>query len=174
MLQIRNGVFETNSSSTHSICISKAPVKVPVGETIHFHLSKFGWENACVSDTATYLYTSILSYDQAYLVTLKAMLDELGVDYQFENPRDVEWWYVDHSEELGAFLVAVLNDKDMLARYLFGDSCIYTGNDNQDYQPDGCDIGKPTYWAYDNDDCWTKEPNPYHDPEHYDYFVKGN
>lgn len=45
MRQIRNGVFETNSSSTHSFCISKEPVK---DENIPNYLNirtneEFGW-----------------------------------------------------------------------------------------------------------------------------------
>ena len=43
MKQIRNGVFETNSSSIHSIAISKEPV-INFLDTIHFRLGEFGWE----------------------------------------------------------------------------------------------------------------------------------
>ncbi len=57
MIQIRKGTFETNSSSTHSICISKEPVtKYP--KSIHFYLGRYGWEQDTVVDTASYLYNS--------------------------------------------------------------------------------------------------------------------
>ena len=61
MIQIRAGVFETNSSSTHSIAISKKPVVI--GKSIRFGIGEFGWENDCV-DTADYLYTAILDMIQ--------------------------------------------------------------------------------------------------------------
>ena len=55
MKQIRTSVFETNSSSTHSIAISKKPVTI--GKYIYFGIGEFGWENDCVN-TADYLYTA--------------------------------------------------------------------------------------------------------------------
>lgn len=41
MYQIRKGVFETNSSSTHSICISKTPVK-NLPEFVRFVPGEYG------------------------------------------------------------------------------------------------------------------------------------
>ena len=41
--------------------------------------------------------------------------------------------YVDHADELGPFLNAVMDDEEMLMRFLFsGASTIETGNDNDD------------------------------------------
>ena len=54
MIQIRSSVFETNSSSTHSIAISKKPVVA--GKYIRFCIGEFGWANG-IADTADYLYT---------------------------------------------------------------------------------------------------------------------
>lgn len=48
---------------------------------------------------------------------------------------------------------------------------VYTGNDNQDPQPSGCDICDEDYYDYDLDKY---VPNPYHDIENYEYFYKGN
>lgn len=63
MIQIRNGVFETNSSSTHSICISKKPVDAD-GCHVDFHFGEFGWENDD-ADVADYLYTAIYELDRS-------------------------------------------------------------------------------------------------------------
>ena len=182
MRQIRNGVFETNSSSTHSICISKKPVSC--WSFVRFRIGEYGWENACVSDTASYLYTAILyaySYEDAAekIEKLKSILDKHSVSYAFEKPLyendSFGMWlkhgYIDHGGECTEFVEAVLNDEDMLLRYLFGDSCIYTGNDNQDDDPEGCDIARKQYYDYDKDEVVN---NPYHDTENYDYFYKGN
>jgi hypothetical protein len=56
-------------------------------------------------------------------------------------------------------------------RYLFGDSTVYTGNDNQDHEPSGCNIADTEYYDWGTGG-WM--PNPYHDPVNYDYFYKGN
>lgn len=60
--QIRRSVFETNSSSTHSICISKKPVNINTERVIGFEIGDYGWENGCV-DIKDYLYTAIMSFD---------------------------------------------------------------------------------------------------------------
>lgn len=182
MIQIRNGVFETNSSSTHSIAISKMPVVA--GKYICFGIGEFGWENG-VADTADYLYTAILEQDDRYdlLNKLKDTLDKYSIEYSFEEPKytksrdgKYEWLdygYIDHGYELRDFISAVLNDGDLLIRYLFGDSTVYTGNDNQDSNPSGCDIADEYYWAEENGE-YIKKLNPYHDSENYEYFYKGN
>lgn len=178
MLQIRKNVFETNSSSTHSICISKKPIDVPTGKMVYFSFGSYGWENDTVNDTASYLYTGIMDNNNRdeNLKKLKKMLDEMGVFYEFEVPvfdnyGYFDGGYVDHADRLNPFIIAVLSDKDLLARYLFGDSFIETGNDNQDAYPSGCNICDAE--VYD-DDTHTYVKNPYYDPEHYDYFYKGN
>ena len=182
MKQIRRNVFETNSSSTHSICISKAPATTRF--KIHFRIGEFGWENDCV-DTADYLYTAILEQRDSdeLLEKLKDMLDSNSIEYKFEKPKyetssdgSYKWLaegYIDHSYDTRDFIDAVLSDEDLLMRCLFGDSCVYTGNDNQDCSPSGCNIADEIIWEYDGDK-YVEKPNPYHDPEHYDYFYKGN
>lgn len=180
--QIRSSVFETNSSSTHSIAISKAPVVI--GKSIHFGIGEFGWEND-TANTADYLYTAILyvySSDVAEekIEHLKRILDKYDVSYNFEEPK---YWisssgsayldngYIDHGDELTGFLDTILSNEDLLMRYLFGNSTVYTGNDNQDHEPSGCNIAWDEYhdWGAGK---WM--PNPYHDPVNYDYFYKGN
>ena len=183
MIQIRSSVFETNSSSTHSIAISKKPVAA--GKYIRFCIGEFGWENG-VANTADYLYTAILEQNNSseLLNKLKEILDKYSIEYKFEEPRyekssysDYEYLaygYIDHGYELGDFLEAVLNNEDLLMRYLFGDSTVYTGNDNQDSDPSGCDIADEYYWAEDEHGEYVQKLNPYHDSENYEYFYKGN
>ena len=58
MKQIRKGVFETNSSSTHSICIAK-DAELTIPQSLHFSFGEFGWECDTlysVSEKASYLY----------------------------------------------------------------------------------------------------------------------
>ena len=180
--QIRNNVFETNSSSTHSIAISKKPAVI--GKHIRFGIGKFGWENDCV-DTADYLYTAILEQNESdeLLEQLKNILDRYSIEYTFEEPKYIDsesgykwldYGYVDHASETREFIFAVLENEDLLMRYLFGDSNVYTGNDNQDCHPAGCNIADEYYWEEDEKGEYVEKPNPYHDPENYDYFYKGN
>lgn len=183
--QIRSSVFETNSSSTHSIAIPKKPVVA--GEYISFSIGEFGGENDCV-DTANYLYTAILEQDDRneLLDKLKDILNNHSIKYKFEKPKykksndgkyiwlSFDCGYIDHANETRKFVLAVLNDEDLLIRYLFGDSAVYTGNDNQDDDPGGCNIANEYCWTEDEHEEYVEVPNPYHDSENYDYFYKGN
>lgn len=177
MKQVRRNVFETNSSSTHSICISKAPVTIR--KYIHFRIGEYGWENDCV-DIANYLYTAILCMgdSEELLEKLKNILDKYSIEYEFEDPDYSDYGYlqngyIDHSYDTREFIDAVFSDEDMLMRCLFGNSYVYTGNDNQDSCPSGCNIADEITWEYENGK-YIEKPNPYHDPENFDYFYKGN
>lgn len=175
MYQVRNGVFETNSSSTHSICIPKK--HVDAGAYVDFHIGEYGWDYDDV-DAADYLYTAILCFDdwRELLDRLKEALDCHGVSYTFEKP---EWndecedylvnGWIDHAYDTREFVEAVLDDDDLLMRLLFGDSHVYTGNDNDD-MAGKCLSAKTTVWTYDGNEI----PNPDHDEDFYDYFFKAN
>lgn len=180
MIQVRKGVFETNSSSTHSICIFKGEPKF--SKYVEFHLGEWGWETSIETDTASYLYTAIICcFDKEdsdiYLEHLKQYLEHNNIEYSMEDPvwkvSGDEMYsssgYIDHGGELREFVEAVLDDWELLSRYLFGDSFIATGNDNGCYGM--CEAAFET--VYDRD---RREhvANPYHDGEHYDYFYKGN
>ena len=179
MLQIRGSVFETNSSSTHSICISKAKAKIPQNYTLRFRLDEYGWEEDAVYDTASYLYTAIMdgpdNLVELRMDKLKASLDNLGIKSEFDEPKIDCWgcrnYGIDHSYECADLIDALLSDEDLLARYLFGDSVIYTGNDNSDGDPETFD--QALEYVLD-DDSYEYVKNPYHDETKYDYFWKGN
>ena len=180
MKQIRRNVFETNSSSTHSICISKAPVTI--GKHIDFCIGEYGWASDCVY-ASDYLYTAILIQEDSdeLLHKLKNILDAHSISYEFEEPRystyddDHEWkWlesgHIDHGYDTREFINAVLSNEDMLMRCLFGASYVYTGNDNSSSYEDMCYAAYETIW----DDDYKEIPNPNHDETKYDYFFKGN
>ena len=76
--------------------------------------------------------------------------------------------YVDITGKKFGLLTAVKSAEDLLLRYLFGDSCIYTGNDNSDYKEDMSCCADETVW-----DGSKIVPNPLYDAEHYDYFLRG-
>lgn len=86
MRKIRRDVFETNSSSTHSITFSSRkseaePNHLPIDPDgyIHMSLGEFGWEIASYSDQYNKL---------AYLLTMCAELN--GIDFWCINDADFE------------------------------------------------------------------------------------
>ena len=65
--QIRLNVFETNSSSTHAICIAKDGYELK--DHIDFHTGEYDWkceEYGDLDNKASYLITAILSFDKEY------------------------------------------------------------------------------------------------------------
>ena len=156
--QIRQRVFETNSSSTHSICIARNPVLSEIPSSLNFKFGSFGWEVdklTSIKEKASYLYTCISYLDdidkiKECLQFITNSLIEYGVeDIYFDNfelspfcnginnvdiyicPGDEG--YVDHGREAIDFVEAVCSDKHKLINYLFSEqSFILTGNDNDE------------------------------------------
>lgn len=158
MIQVRNGVFETNSSSQHTIAISKHMPNVEDcrGATINFTLGEYGWEFDTVVDTASYLYTALTelyndwpyySMDEKFVRAISHIVDVLekyGVQATFQTFTKDSDFYIDHSYELIEFLSDIMVDDDMLIRFLLNHtSCVHTGNDNRDYDEDAmCERGE--------------------------------
>lgn len=139
--QIRKETFETNSSSIHTIAISRKKTDYPVLKYLCFEGDEFGWEVRKHQDPkikAKYLYTAI-SYLDDRDTQIKKVVETLikhgcAAEYVPYN-NDGDYWangYIDHPEGLYEFLGLVLNNEDTLLEYLFGDSAIYTYNDNMD------------------------------------------
>jgi hypothetical protein len=141
--QIRQNVFETNSSSTHSICVAKT-AELTIPEKLHFSFGEFGWECntlRSVEEKASYLYTGLFSCDRFKDIEyIGQILDDKGIDVTFEevvvnkdNGFTYNTGYVDHAYELCEFLNAVCCNEETLCQFLFSPlSFIITGNDNCD------------------------------------------
>lgn len=192
--QIRCSVFETNSSSTHSIAIPKYSY---VPEYVSFHIGEFGWEwdEANAED---YLYTAIyVTSDteveaEEKIAKLKNILTERGISYNFGRVATHVWHdpydksgnrdyfyldngYIDHGYELAGFVDELLNDGDKLVRFI-SEGLVFTGNDNSDY--DGF-VDRDQEFIEDYN--WrtkktTRRKNPYYmsDHEAYEWYRKGN
>ena len=137
---IRRYVFETNSSSTHSICITKSNVLNQKQNYIKFQTGEFGWEQDTLSnpyEKASYLYTGILYNGQEDLIDkIKDIMDKNNIEYEFEGTSG-DNGYVDHGGNLYSFLEDICSDENKLMRYLFSsESFIITGNDNDDEDVD--------------------------------------
>jgi len=148
MKKIRRNVFETNSSSTHAMCIALVnEIKL---RDVHFELGEFGWELDTLSDLhskASYLWTALEKGEEYDKSKLLSFLDKLGVKYSVEEEQE-GYFYIDHSEGLHDFLKKTLQSPLSLARFLFSPlSFILTGNDNDDHSVD-IDVSYPHVSAY--------------------------
>lgn len=141
MKQIRRNVFETNSSSTHSLCITKNTLLDDLRTHVDFKLMDFGWEFEVYNDVdskAAYLYTALCNNEEHDLILMIAdTLTKHGISYTFENPEDTRYGgykaYIDHYNELEEQFNKLCSDENMLLRFLFSsESFILTGNDNEE------------------------------------------
>jgi len=182
--QIRRCVFETNSSSTHAICITKKDIDASsLPKHITFTHGEFGWEFDVHKDTwtkASYLYQAICSLyygddekKKEKLSTLETLLKKHGVECEFEPDKDKKYGdgYIDHGYgyDIAEFVDAVLTDGIKLAKYLFGDSFIVTGNDNSREYSD-------YMYAHTKEvcDCYAKDGGLKPEFEEYEVYEKGN
>jgi hypothetical protein len=155
--QVRQGVFESNSSSTHALCIA-TDTKYSLPNKVEFGFREFGWAVDKLSsrqERADYLYTSLayvgdIDKLKEYIRFIHRTLKKNGVETFFEDFKlsvygwdsdDVEFYiepndgYVDHGNETREFVEAVCSDEKLLLDYLFSDkSYILTGNDNDDIE----------------------------------------
>lgn len=186
MKQIRRNVFETNSSSTHSIAIPNEKMS-NYSSVIHFGFGEFGWSFDEVNP-ADYLYTAIYAFYEdedirkEKIDIIKRVLDENNIRYTFEEPTINSWGdiqgYIDHSYELGDFLNDVFANDSNLLNFIF-DGIVLTGNDNS-YANGFLDRMLETYeeWVSSEDKHWTtiQVKNPYYDKKYknYTWYYKGN
>lgn len=195
MIQVRTGVFETNSSSTHSIAIPKSQSS-SLPKHMWFSFGEFGWGFG-EANPSDYLYTAIYETSRTTkeaeekVEKLKDILDSYGIEHDFERPEIGKsddgsyFWldngYIDHGNKLADFVNDVLDDEDKLIRFLSG-GLVFTGNDNCDAEEHGF-IGRETEFIDDENydfvnKTWVfhKIKNPYYMSDHNDYewYYKGN
>lgn len=153
----RHNVFETNSSSTHSLTIrnNTAIIKPDLDPSVSqlvVYPGEFGWEVITFSDIETklsYLYTDILNYlpdnikDWAMQHLVDCIKNNLGVDLVFEKNLNTDPFfsyengYIDH-QSVGLTLdnIWFVNDDNQTQTALFDflfrqGSVLETDNDNR-------------------------------------------
>ena len=132
--KIRTGMFETNSSSVHCICISNnKPADDNIPSVLRCTTGEYGWDYRVYDskyDKAGYLLTMIYSSENrdVYIDQLRRVLEKNGVKLD-EGSR--EYYYIDHVDEWDSTLEKILYDEDRLMRFLFSvGSFVETANDN--------------------------------------------
>lgn len=150
--QVRKSIFETNSSSTHAVAISRKISIKSYPSSIHFGLfdeSDYSVYAKGMEDRADFLYSQIIYlYDideiEKYKQLIIEYLNSVGVyEIEFEryyttknedgttesNPWEMDI-YIDHDSVSIDFVKEILSDKETFLEYLFGDnSCIILGRD---------------------------------------------
>ena len=148
MKKTRYGMFETNSSSTHTIIVTDQ--KTEPGNLVDFAIGEFGWSFEVlrtINEKASYLYTMACDcLGEDVYPRLYDMLIKYGIQCSCSEPAkfvksswsDGEYLdngYVDHCTDGDAmdFVNRMLSHEHALIKYLFSDeSFVVTGNDNCD------------------------------------------
>lgn len=146
MKKIRRGMFETNSSSTHTIIIADEKFNKGSNEgcMVDFRIGEFGWETRTYYDTdakASYLYTAACSllgrdvYQELYEVLSKygimCMCAKPAVFKDYGSGKYLDNGYIDHVDGLHDFVNSLMSHEKLLMKYLFDErSFIHTTNDN--------------------------------------------
>lgn len=143
MKKVRKGMFETNSSSTHTIIITDKNCEP--GALVDFQIGEFGWERRVlrtITAKASYLYTIACEcYGHDVYQDLYEVLAKYGVQCECSVPAVfssdccgyLENGYVDHASDGMNFVDAIFHSESRLIRYLFsGESFVVTSNDNCD------------------------------------------
>ena len=152
---IRSNVFETNSSSVHTITISNTSPQ-GIDNYIFFDRGEYGWEWEIYNssqDKANYLYECMIDlfyHNNSLEEKCNRIREELAsykVDCDFAevNGDNIFDGYVDHGSQNEELVNYLLDNPDKLIDYLFNDtSYIATGNDNVDSMYCTWENSKPT------------------------------
>lgn len=155
--QIRNSVFETNSSSVHTISISKYTEDTNKPAMLTAKLGKFGWEHELYDDPISklsYLWTAVCCFadhdawdkEKDFVKHAQVLEDwkkfisdpfeNYGITIEFEHPAPFSWdYYIDHSEELRDMFNDFSNNPELIVDFvLSNNSNLETYNDNDDYE----------------------------------------
>lgn len=149
MITIRNGVFETNSSSIHTICIPKKRYVDYLPDKLTFGIERFGW------GPSLHAYPSNLNYLNVFLnflktnkwcpgsmekyIRYKEAVDKFLADNEIEGefldqPEDwTRHGYIDHESECDSIFDKIFADPEMMENFLLSPgNFIICINDNED------------------------------------------
>ena len=138
-MQIRKKIFETNSSSTHSVVIEQGTdfvIPEIKGDTIEISGGEFGWEQETYTDwlsKASYAYTYAKNSGRKEdLELLKKVIEDYTKKEVIFVTLDSEYdpdGYIDH-QSIGE-AKTIFADYETVKKVIFGkDSEIITNNDN--------------------------------------------
>lgn len=150
---IRTGVFETNSSSSHSISISSDSEHILDGTTlvpdyngiIKLRGGEFGWEWERFFDAATkanYCAVGCKNNDSLTEMLIEVIKEQTGAEEVIVAIG--EHSYIDHDST--EVYEPAFEDKETLRNFIFNKkSLLYTGNDNSGAPPNFYDPANTLY-----------------------------
>ena len=111
-IQIRHNVFETNSSSVHTLTITKNSSNLKFPKKLIFNSGEYGWENGHLTtaeEKASYLWEGIISvfpdhenknlveYNKA-IDSITKILESVGVKaiFKYNNPKCIKSKFGDY------------------------------------------------------------------------------
>lgn len=147
MLCVRKGVFETNSSSVHTLCIPKEwkPERIPPKDIVIWR-EEYGWGPEMFSGPAVRPYLNIYldhlrEYNfelyEKYMKRLEEIQRDYGFKIEFEPPKDAGPGfngYIDHADECGPLFETLMDpeNEEMMLHFLFDPNVLlYCTNDNE-------------------------------------------
>ena len=134
-VKMRNGCFETNSSSIHSLCIPRS-TSYRIPKYVNFYLGRYGWGPDAEINPGNYLYTYLaLTNDTKRIEQLENILYKHGAEHvSFEPYNKKEGWYdfyIDHASESEDWVNSLFADEEKLLHHLFTPGAVlYITNDN--------------------------------------------
>lgn len=156
---IRHKVFETNSSSSHSVSVASPDQMVldslypDENGVLRISGGEFGWEWREYNDALTkaqYMITYCKSsyvkeHSDEYLEILKSVLLEQTGAFELEiiTPANeyYEYGYIDHQSIEDNPLDYLFDDPEQLRNFIFSkNSWLFTGNDNDSHPPNYKDV----------------------------------
>jgi hypothetical protein len=154
MKNIRLNVFETNSSSTHSITISAASrgmydtLPVEDGEVV-LSGGEFGWEWNKYNDALTKANYAMV-FSENHPAGRKMLADVIKKQTGAKTVlfKDNNYSYIDHQSGPGegGEGVKAFESEENLRDFIFSlDSWLFTGNDNEDAPSNFYDVGDVKY-----------------------------
>lgn len=147
MKKIRSGIFETNSSSSHSIVISSENYVFPKNDEIYIETGEYGWEietYESFSDKVSYALTFAVNYNPEKLEMLNRVLTnslpltkilyrglkyEDYIEYLNDESYHYGLGYIDHQSVDRA--AKIFKSEEDLFDFLFSENSYFTtDNDN--------------------------------------------
>lgn len=139
-IQIRQGLFETNSSSVHTLVIGHhgQDIFANLPKRVDFKLDRpyrFGVEKP-IQYKANYLYHAIAFdyHPSENIKIIKEYLDKYNIEYTFENPLENENFdFNSGSDNPTEFVHIILQDETTFMYFLFSEDTYVECVDNNWY-----------------------------------------
>lgn len=129
-VKIRHGLFETNSSSSHNVCVALTrDLEIP--PTVYFCFDSFGYMFGPFNDLmtkASYLYTGLYYYNyKLFFTKIIPMLEKNDIRVLYEKEEDINFDLHFDVSWFGEFFNVMAEKELLLKHFLFSPRSFITG-----------------------------------------------